>query len=83
MVVVFLLLLLPLEPLQLATLRLAHLLDHGVSLGLNFGLEGALGVQLGQLVGVVLVTEQGELVEATARGDARDVISDGTVEASL
>lgn len=82
-VVVFLLLLLPLEPLQLATLRLAHLLDHGVSLGLNFGLEGALGVQLGQLVGVVLVTEQGELVEATARGDARDVISDGTVEASL
>ena len=46
-------------------------------------LEGALGVQLGQLVGVVLVTEQGELVEATARGDARDVISDGTVEASL
>mmetsp|Transcript_22237 Transcript_22237/g.63808 ORF Transcript_22237/g.63808 Transcript_22237/m.63808 type:complete len:204 (+) Transcript_22237:512-1123(+) len=81
-VVIVLLLFLLFEPLQLATLRLAHLLDHGIGLSLDFGLEGALGVQIGQLVGVVLVTEQGELVEASARWDARDVICDGTVEAS-
>jgi len=82
-VVIVLLLLLLLEPLQLATLRLAHLFHHSIGLGLNFGLEGALGIQIGQLVGVVLVTEQSKLVEASARRDTGYVICDGTVEASL